>query len=122
MHDRAGAAHPTLGTRARAECRSGASRCEPAGHAYAPRNRRASVRYHEGADGRDALPNENLAEGRNRDGALRARLQSDAGDEHRWRQTADRSDPGIADSVASSAAECTAQMAHSASTLPIEPV
>src|ERR1700722_10567703 len=83
---------------------------------------RESVRYHEGADGCDALPDEDLAEGRDRDGALCARLQSDAGDEHRWCQTADRSDRGIADSVASSAAECTAQMAHSGSTLPMAPV
>ena len=122
MHDRAGAAHPPLGTRARAGRRSGASRCEPGSHAYAPRDGRASVRYHEGADGCDALPDEDLAEGRDRDGALCARLQSDAGDEHRWRQTADRSDRGIADSVASSAAECTAQMVHSGSTPPVAPV
>ena len=36
MHDRAGATHPALGTRARAGRRSGASRCEPGSHAYAP--------------------------------------------------------------------------------------
>ena len=40
------------------------------------------------------------AEGRYRDGPLRARLQSDAGDEHRRHQTAHRSDRGIAGSVA----------------------
>ncbi len=81
--------------------RSGASRCEPRSHAHAPRDRRASIRHDEGPDGRDALPDEDPAEGRHRDGTLRARLQSDAGDEHRRRQTAHRSDRGIAAFVAS---------------------
>ena len=39
MHDWAGAADPTLGTRAPAGGRSGTSRREPGSHAYAPRDR-----------------------------------------------------------------------------------
>ena len=85
MHDWAGATHPPLGTRAPAGSRSGTSRCEPGSHASASRDRRAPIRYDEGADGCDALPDEDPAEGRHRDGTLRARLQSDAGDEHRRR-------------------------------------
>src|SRR5687768_3341902 len=68
---------------------------------HAPRDRRASIRHNEGPDGRDPLPDENPAEGRHRDGPLRARLQSDAGDEHRRCQAAHGSDRGIAGSVAS---------------------
>jgi hypothetical protein len=64
MHDGAAAAYPMLGTRAPAGGRPGASRCEPGSHADAPRDRRASVRHDEGAIGRDALPDEDPAEGR----------------------------------------------------------
>ena len=42
---------------------------EPAGHAPAARDGRASVRHDQGAHGRDALPDEDAAEGRHRDGA-----------------------------------------------------
>src|SRR6516162_4055087 len=101
MHDWAAAADPTLGTRAPAGGRSGASRREPGSHACAPRDRRASIRYDEGADGRDALLDKDPAESRHRDGTLRAGLQPDAGDEYRRRQTAYRSDRGIAGSAPS---------------------
>jgi transposase len=65
----------------------------------AMRQRRETVEHPfgtiKGAHGRDTLPNEDAAEGRHRDGALGARLQSDARDEHPRRQAADRSDRGI---------------------------
>lgn len=64
--------------------------------ASASRDRRASIRHDEGQDGRDPLPHENPTEGRHRDGSLRARLQSDAGDEHHRHQTAHHSDRGVA--------------------------
>jgi hypothetical protein len=54
-----------------------------------------SVRHDESAHGRDPLPNETYAEGRNRDGAARARQQSHARDEHRGRQAVDRGDEGL---------------------------
>jgi hypothetical protein len=80
----------------------------------APRDRPASLRYDEGANGRDALHDEDPAESHHRDNTLRARLQSDAGHEHRWHQTAHRSDRGIAGFVASFSGRRTAQMPHSA--------
>jgi transposase len=88
-------AHQTLGTRTRCRGRADAARSEPASHACAPRNRRASVRHAEDADGCDALSDEDAAEGGDRDGAARARLQPHARDEHRRYQTAPRSDPGL---------------------------
>ena len=62
---------------------------------HAPRDRRASVRHAQDAHGRDALPDEASAEGRHRNGAARARLQSDACDEHRGRQAAHCGDEGL---------------------------
>ena len=48
--------------------------------AAAPRDRRASVRHHQGVDGSDALQDENPRACRDRDGAARARLQHQARD------------------------------------------
>ena len=62
---------------------------------HAARDGRASVRHAQDADGRDALPDEDAAEGRHRDGAARARLQSDARHEHRRHQAADGGDQGV---------------------------
>src|SRR5688572_20556961 len=50
---------------------------------------------HRRATGSDPFPDEDAAEGRHRDGAQRACLQSDAGHEHRRRQAADRGDGGL---------------------------
>jgi hypothetical protein len=47
------------------------------------------------ADGGDAFSDEDAAEGGDRDGAARARLQPHARDEHRRYQTAPRGDPGL---------------------------
>src|SRR6202048_612428 len=55
--------HQTMGTRTRRRSRADAARSEPASHACAPRNRRASVRHAEDADGCDALSDEDAAEG-----------------------------------------------------------
>ena len=56
-----GAAHHALGARARAGGCAEAARREPAGHASAARDGRASVRHDQDADGRDALPDEDAA-------------------------------------------------------------
>src|SRR6266566_370566 len=47
VHDVQRAPHQTLGTRTRCRGRADAARSEPASHACAPRNRRASVRHAE---------------------------------------------------------------------------
>src|SRR6202022_2423599 len=95
VHNGQRAPHQTLGTRTRCRGRADAARSEPASHACAPRNRRASVWHAEDADGGDALSDEDAAEGGDRDGAARARLQPHARDEHRRYQTAPRGDPGL---------------------------
>ncbi len=95
LHDGQRAPHQTMGTRTRRRSRAGAARSEPASHACAPRNRRASVRHAEDADGGDALSDEDAAEGSDRDGAARARLQPHARDEHLRYQTVPRGDPGL---------------------------
>ena len=48
--------------------------------------RRSPVRYDQSTDGCDALPDEDAAEGCERDGALRARLQFDLRQEYRLTQ------------------------------------
>ena len=63
--------------------------------AYSPRDSRASVWYDEDADGSNALFDENAAEGGDRDGAARARLQPYARDEHPRYQTTTRCDPDL---------------------------
>jgi hypothetical protein len=65
----------------------------------AMRQRRETVEqslwYAEDAYGRDALPHEASAKGRHRDGAARARLQSDARDEHHGCGGIRRGDEGM---------------------------
>src|SRR5712672_278872 len=111
VHDVQRAPHQTLGTRRRCRGRADAARSEPASHACAPRNRRASVWHAEDADGGDALSDEDAAEGGDRDGAARARLQPHARDEHRLYQTAPRGDPGLR-SVCCCARRVTVQVAQ----------
>ena len=95
VHNVQRAPYQTLGTRTRRRGRADAARSESASHACAPRNRRASVRHAEDADGCDALSDEDAAEGGDRDGAARPRLQPHARDEHRRYQTVPRGDPGM---------------------------
>src|SRR6202022_356038 len=57
--------------------------CGCHGAVCAPRNRRASVRHAEDADGCDALSDEAVAQCRDRNGAERTQLQSHACAEHR---------------------------------------
>src|SRR6266852_1188704 len=80
VHNGQRAPHQTLGTRTRCRGRADAARSEPASHACAPRNRRASVWHAEDADGGDALFDEDAAEGGDRDGAARARLHPEVVD------------------------------------------
>src|SRR5580693_7555996 len=95
MHNVQRAPHQTLGTRTRCRGRADAARSEPASHARAPRDRRASVRHAEDADGCDALSDEDAAEGGDRDGAARPRLQPHARDEYRRHQTTSRGGPRV---------------------------
>src|SRR5712672_1629698 len=111
VHDVQRAPHQTLGTRRRCRGRADAARSEPASHACAPRNRRASVWHAEDADGGDALSDEDAAEGGDRDGAARARLQPHAREEHRRYQTTSRGDPGLR-SVYRCARRVTVQVAQ----------
>src|SRR6266849_7727885 len=78
MHNGQRAPHQTLGTRTRRRGRADPARSEPASHACAPRNRRASVRHTEDADGCDTLSNETVTQCRDRNGAERTQLQSHA--------------------------------------------
>jgi hypothetical protein len=92
LHDRRATPNHPMGTRACALSRAEEARRKSAGHASAARDGRAPLRHDQGAHGRDALPDEDVAEGRQRDGAQRARLQSDARYEHPRHQAADRGD------------------------------
>src|SRR5450631_1458726 len=95
MHERQGAAHHSLGTRARGRGRADTPRQKSASDACAPPDGRASVRHTEDADGRDALSDEATEERRHRNGAERARLQPHARDEYRRRQAAAGRDAGM---------------------------
>src|SRR6266403_4859944 len=68
-------------------------------------------RHAEDADGCDALSDEDVAEGGDRDGAARPRLQPHARDEHRRYQTTSRGDPGVR-SVYRCARRVTVQVAQ----------
>src|SRR4051794_21388046 len=103
VHNVQRAPHQTLGTRTRRRGRADAARSEPASHARAPRNRRASVRHIEDADGCDALSDEAVAECRDRNGAERTQLQSHTCAEHPWCRAIAGSHAGVrrtADSMA----------------------
>ena len=104
-------AHHAVGARARCRCRAGAPGQKSECDAYSPRDGRASVRHAEDADGGDALSDEDAAEGGDRDGAARARLQPHARDEHRRHQTAPGGDPGVR-SVCCCARRVTVQVAQ----------
>ena len=95
VHARARATDHTMGARASARRCAAAPRCEPARHAPASRDRRASVRHDEGPHGSDALPDQNASKSSRRDGPLGPGLQSDTGHEHRRDQAADGCDRGL---------------------------
>ena len=69
--------------------------CQPARHASASRDSRASVRHDEGTHGRNALPDQDAAESRRRDGALGPCLQSDARHQYRRHQAAHGGNRGL---------------------------
>src|SRR5450755_4078980 len=85
-----------MGARACSRGRAAAARQKSASHACSPRDGRASLRHDQDAHGRDAFSDEDAAARRQRDGTLRARLQSDARDEYRRYQAADGGDCGVA--------------------------
>jgi transposase len=70
-------------------------RPKSAGDARSPRDGRAPFRHDESADGRDALSDENAAEGRHRNGAQCARIQSHARHEHRRHKSPDLGDRSV---------------------------
>ena len=86
--------HP-LGARACARSRAAAARREPEGHAPAARDGRAPLRHDQGSHGSDALPDEDAAARRRRDGAARPRLQSHPRHEHHRHQAAGCCNQGI---------------------------
>src|SRR5258708_6726922 len=108
VHNVQRAPHQTLGTRTRRRGRADEDQSEPASHACAPRNRRASVRYAEDADGCDALSDEAVAQCRDRNGAERTQLQSHACAEHRRRQAIAGSHAGVRRGAVDSMATPTA--------------
>jgi hypothetical protein len=57
--------------------------------------RRTSIRHYQDAHGRDALLDEDAAEGRDRDGARGSRLQSDSRDQHRRSRADDGGGQGV---------------------------
>src|SRR5438132_8955171 len=95
VHDGTPAAHYAMGAGACARNRAAASRCEPAGDAPAARDGRTSLWDAQDADGRDTLSDEAPAEGCDRDGPARTRLQSHARDEYYRCSTTPGGDEGI---------------------------
>src|SRR5512133_455627 len=95
VHEGSATPHQAVGARVRCRCRAGAPGQKSGCDAYSPRDGRASVWYAAAADGGDALSDEDTAEGGDRDGAARARLQPHARDEHRRYQTTPGRDPGL---------------------------
>src|SRR5258707_9137563 len=67
--------------RGRPEVNVGAPGQKSGCDAYSPRDGRASVWHAEDADGGDALSDEDAAQGGDRDGVARARLQLNVGDD-----------------------------------------
>ncbi len=74
LHNGQGTPHQTVAARRGSRSRPAAARREPPGHASAPRDGRASLWHDQGADGGDALPDEEVKERANRNGIERARL------------------------------------------------
>ena len=82
LHEGTRASHHAMGARTSARSGARAARYEPAGDARAPRDGRASLRHAQDADGSYPLFDEAPAQGCDRDGPARARLQSHARHEH----------------------------------------
>ena len=95
VHEGPATSHHAVGERVRCRCRAGAPGQKSGCDAYSPRDGRASVWHAEDADGGDALSDEDAAQGSDRDGVARSRLQPHARDEPPRYQTAPRGDPGV---------------------------
>jgi Transposase domain (DUF772) len=87
VHTGQGAPDLAVGARDRSRNGAGPARPQPGQDAGAPPDRGASVRDHQGVDGRHALPDEKIAESDERNGAARAGLRHQArdADSGRWR-------------------------------------
>src|SRR5205814_5992451 len=95
VHAEPATPYQAMGARGRSRMRARAARQESKRHAHTPRGRRASVRHTEDAHGRDALLVRDAAESCDRDGAVRAWLQSDTRAEHRRDETAAGGGEGV---------------------------
>ena len=93
LHHRQGASDHPMGARARSRGRAAPARSGK--DAPAARDGRASLWHDQGSDGRNPLLDEDAAQGRRRDGAARAGLQSDARHEYHRRPAAHRGDESI---------------------------
>ncbi len=82
-------------SRPRARSCTAPPRPKSAGDARSPRDARAPFRHDESAHGRDPLSDENAAEGRHRNGAQCARLQSHGRHEYRWHKSPDRGNRSV---------------------------
>src|ERR1700730_14672251 len=95
LHHRQRATDHAMGTRTHPRSRSTPARRASGEDAPAARDGRASPRHDQGSDGSYALPDENAPEGRLRDGAARAALQSHARHEHHGHPAAHNGNAGI---------------------------
>ena len=95
LHHRQGATDHPMGDMGAFSRRCSAGSTTSSEDAPAARDGRASIRHDQGPDGRNPLPDEDVAKGRHRDGVARAGLQSAARREHHRRPAAPDGDEGI---------------------------
>jgi transposase len=95
VHDGQVPAHRSLGARRHPGGRSTAAGGCPRGHEAAKTDCRACVRNAEVLDGIEPLPDQDLAEGANRDELAGSGLQPQAGDQDPRRRAADGGDEGV---------------------------
>jgi hypothetical protein len=95
LHHRQGATDHAVGARAHTRSRATPTRRASGEDAPAAGDRRTPLRYAKDEDGGDALPDEDAAAGRLRDGAARIGLQSHSRHEHHWHSAAHDGNQGL---------------------------
>src|SRR5215813_5856618 len=115
LYDRSGTTHHAMGARTSARSSAGAARCQPTGDARAPRDSRASFRHAQNVDGSNPLSDEATAQGCDRDGPARSRLQSHARHEYHRGKASPRGNPRMR-------ATLLCQITHSGSGALLSPV
>jgi hypothetical protein len=88
-------AHRSLGARGGPRGDAGAPRPDAAGLTNPAANHRACLRHAQGLDGRDALPDEDVAARQHRDESARSGLQPETRDADRRDRTTDAGDEGL---------------------------